>query len=204
METSQKTNTVNVFLDANIWIDYAWCRYMPCEEGENRICTKIIKRIDALKERSPYMIIFSPYIIAEISHHFTDWFLLKRTISDGFGYREFNRERKNHQIRDEEKELIDRIIQDIGSKVSVNILEIESLEKKDIENILNLRSNYIDFYDSFHIHTALKKNCRYFVTKDSELRKRFQEMISEGVINKNVEILTDKGFLEIIESSTGK
>jgi predicted nucleic acid-binding protein len=195
-----KRPVVNVFLDSNIWIDYSWRYHISEASSRNGTCVEIIGEIDHLGENSPYMIVFSPYVIAEISHHFADWFLLKKSIANGFGYREFSKERRNHRLEESEEDIINTIINDIGTKTSVNALDIENLSKTEIEAILNLRRNNIDFYDAFHIHIALKKDCKFFVTKDGELRKRFQEILSNGSIKNDIKIISDKVFLDIVKT----
>ena len=192
---------INIFFDANIWIDYSWYYHISGGKGKRKKSVILIDEIEKLKEKSRYMIILSPFLISEISQHFTNWFLLKKVIADGFSYKEFLRERKNYNLSKEEKETIDDIIRDIGSKTSVNVLDIKDLKTIELEYVLKLRKYYIDFYDAFHIYTALNKRCKYFVTKDGELRKRFQKMISDGIIKEKIKLLTEKGFLKILNKN---
>ena len=59
---------------------------------------------------------------------------------------------------------------------------------------------YIDFMDALHLRTAIDAGCDYFVTKDAELRKRVQELISNNVISEPIKITSVSGFLKILKT----
>ena len=97
---------------------------------------------------------------------------MQKIIKDGFSYRDFSKERKNHSLSEKEKDEINKIIISIGSAENVNVLPVKSIEKQNIEEILNMESDYyFDFYDSLHVYTAVNQGCKFFITSDSPLRK---------------------------------
>jgi len=158
-----------IFLDSCVWINYIWQTHFEESAKTNNSSVKLIEKI---YKNNNYEIILSPFLTNEISTHFRDWFIMQKIIKDGFSYRDFSRERKNYSLTEEEKNEIIQIIISIGSADNINVLPVKNIEKQDIEEILNLESDYyFDFYDSLHVYTAVNQGCKFFITSDSPLRK---------------------------------
>ncbi len=190
------TDYINIFLDTHLWIDYAWYNYMEKVKGSKRTAVKLIEKL----ENSTFFVIFSQFSIIEISNHFADWFLLKKVIKSGFSYREFKVQRKNYSLTQKEKNKIDEIIENIGSKNFVDTVTIKALKSEDLDFIFTLVNNQIEFFDALHIFTASKYDVKYFVTSDTELRGRVQPLINEGIVPK-LKLIKPNNFLKIVETS---
>ncbi len=182
-----------VFLDTNIWIDYLWQnRAKRPDKTRNQYSSNIISLLEG---NSEYEIVFTVFLISEISAHLRDWYLLRKIIADGFSYREFATQRKNYRLTDAEKEEIDAQILSISeAKDNVNTLSPENLSSSEIEEVLRLEAEFdIGFYDALHIHTASKSKCNFFVTKDEALRKAMSKLNQSKIID--VQCLPPKSFV---------
>ena len=154
----------------------------------------VINKLDETKIKD--FVILSPFLIVEISNHFADWYLLNRVIKSGHGYREFASEKKNHSLNDVEKNMLNGIIQKISSKAFVNTITINEIKKPNLDILFTLVNNQVDFFDALHIMTADSADCKYFITKDKELRMRTQPLISSGLISKELKLITPNNFIK--------
>ena len=185
----------NLFIDTNIWIDYIWKNYMG--EGENKK-NNVIEKLDNINFK--HFVILSPFLIAEISNHFADWFLLNKVIKSGYSYREFLVEKKNHFLSLDEKFKINEIIEKISSKSFVNTITVNEIKRPNLDLLFTLVNNQVGFFDSLHIMTAESTNCRYLITKDKEMRIRTQPLINNGIVSKNLKLITQSGFINLLEN----
>ena len=71
-------------------------------------------------------------------------------------------------------------------------------KKGQIKGLWKKNIYYIDFLDALHLRTAIDVECDYFVTKDSELRKRAQALLTKKIINEPIKISTPSGILKIV------
>ena len=147
-------------------------------------------------ENSSYFVIFSQFSIVAISNHIATWFLLKKVIKSGFSLREFRVQKKNYSLTQEEKNKIDEILENIGSKNFVDTVTIEALKSEDLDFIFTLVNNQIEFFDALHIFTASKYDVKYFVTSDTELRGRVQPSINKGIVPK-LKLIKPNNFLKM-------
>ena len=171
-----------VFLDTCVWIDYLWQREgdRPAKAGND-----FASRIFSIIEENPEIeVIFTVFLISEISDHLRDWYILKKVLANGYSYREFGRYKKQFKLSDEEMEEINTKILSISeAKDNVNTIATEPISVSEIEKILAFDAKLgIGFYDALHIHTANKSKCDVFVTKDEELRKAITKLHQEGEI----------------------
>lgn len=154
----------------------------------------VINKLDETKVKD--FVILSPFLIAEISNHFADWYLLNKVIKSGHGYREFAIEKKNHFLNEDEKYRLNEIIEKISSKSFVNTITVNEIKKPNLDLLFTLVSNQVDFFDALHIMTADSADCKYFITKDRELRIRTQPLISSGLISKELKLITPNSFIK--------
>ena len=167
-------------------------------EGERKKKDVRIELVDTL-DKHDHFVKFTPFLIAEISTHIADWYLLNKVIKSGYSYRMFTTQRKNHNLNDEEKEKIDNIIEKLTSKNFVDVVTIDEIKKPDLDVLFTLVSNQANFFDSIHVMTAKATGCEYFVTADKDLRNRTQPIISNGTILKNFKLASPSGFLKILK-----
>jgi len=183
-----------IFLDSCVWINYIWQTQFSSKPKEKTASTKLIERVTGDKK---YQVILSPFLVNEISAHFRDWFLMQKVIQDGFSYREFNREKKNYEILEQEVGQIDDIINTINGVENFKILSLEDLTKEEMREILKLEVDYyFDFYDAFHFYAAEKEKCKYFVTSDSPLKKSASKLNQKE--KNNLECISPKSLLKNI------
>lgn len=154
----------------------------------------LINKLDEIKFKD--FVILSPFLIVEISNHFADWYLLNKVIKSGHGYREFASEKKNHSLNEDEKDMLNGIIQKISSKTFVNTITINEIKKPNLDLLFTLVNNQVDFFDALHIMTADSAECKYFITKDNELRIRTQPLISNGLVSKELKLISPNSFIK--------
>ena len=189
-------DSTNLFIDTNVWIDYIWQNYMgEVEKKSQRI--NVINKLDEIEVKD--FVILSPFLIAEISNHFADWYLLNKVIKSGHGYREFASEKKNHFLNEDEKYRLNEIIEKISSKSFVNTITVNEIKRPNLDLLFTLVNNQVDFFDALHIMTAESTNCRYFITKDKELRMRTQPLINNGVVSKELKLILPKSFINLLK-----
>lgn len=184
----------NIFLDTNIWLDYVWYYYM----GEGKKKNTKIELINSFED-SEHFVIFTPFLIAEISTHLANWYLMKKVIQSGHSYREFAKERKNHNLNNKEKAEIDTVIEKISLKNFVNVITIDEIKKHDLDILFALINNQAELYDSIHIVIAKSANCDYFVTTDDELRLRTQPLVNNGTIPKKLKLIRPQSLKSVLE-----
>ena len=112
---------------------------------------RTVVMIDKNLDKSLFLVIFSQFIVAEISNHLADWFLLQKVIKSGFSYREFSKERKNYNLSQTERDKIDYIIEDISEKSFVNTIPIKDITINDLELLFELMNNQVELFDALHI-----------------------------------------------------
>jgi len=185
---------IHAYIDSNIIIEYCLWRYLSKGKGE------ITKEIELIEKgfAGDFEIYISNFTLIEISSHFTDYFLMQKTLKAGFSHREFKRERHRFNLSLEEERKIDSIIDTLKTNKYINYIDIKRIDEKFFRVVIQYHRYLLDFMDAIHIRIAQDVGCKYFVTKDSELRKRAQEMIARGIIDSKLKITTVKGFLRIL------
>jgi predicted nucleic acid-binding protein len=167
-------------------------------EGDRTKKDVRIRLVDAFED-SKHFIAISPFLISEISTHLADWYLLNKVVKSGYSYRRFASERKNYNLSDAEKNNIDSIIGELSSKDFVDIVTIEEIKKPDLDILFLLIGNQVGFYDAIHVMVAKGIGCDYFVTADSELRIRTQQLINDNTID-GLKIASPSGFLKVLDA----
>jgi len=145
-------------------------------------------------------IYISTFSLIESFIHFMDWFLLQKAIRDGFSYREFKKERSKYVLSPEETEQIDVMLKELKEDENINFIEIASMHEEFFGCIIEYVENYVDFLDAIHIRIALDVKCDYFITKDGELRRRLQNLISQRKIDDSIKIASVSGFLKRLKA----
>lgn len=166
---------MKVLLDTCVWLDYIWQKraedYVEANESK--------KLIDRLNGDKRFEIVLSPFLIREISSHYSDWFLLQKVVKNGFSFNEFKKVKHKYSLDEKEIKEIDDIILTIGSIKNVNVLQMSALAIHEVERILLLEADFgFDVYDAIHFNTAIENNCNSFVTRDSGFRRSASNYIS--------------------------
>ncbi|VVB94066.1 Uncharacterised protein [uncultured archaeon] len=155
----------------------------------------VINKLDEIKFE--HFVILSPFLIAEISAHFADWYLLNKVIKSGHSYREFASEKKNHFLDENEKYRLNEIIEKISAKRFVNTITVNEIKRPNLDLLFTLVNNQVDFFDALHIMTAESTDCKYFITKDKELRIRTQPLINKGAVSKELKLISPNNFIKL-------
>lgn len=167
------------YLDTNLLVEHCWWKFFGEEKGR-------ISKVVELVERGfqgDYESHISYINIMELAIHLTDWFLLKKVISSGFSYTYFKRERKKHVLTSKQKEFINRVTGEYQNSPYVFYIEIEGISNEFFQKVKLLIDNYMEFEDALHFVFAQASECKYFITRDDELRTRLQKIISKKIID---------------------
>lgn len=183
------------YLDTNIFIEYL-LRQLK-NKNNNTDCCKIINK----GINGDFNIYLSDYTLIEIAEHFTDYYLTLKCLEDGYGHREYRNHRKDYSLDDNETEIITSMIEALRTNTHISYIETEEIKGDYYKVIMSYVKEYIDFIDALHLRTAIDVNCDYFVTRDGELRKRAQNLISSKIIEYPIRICTPSSFLKEIKKS---
>lgn len=126
---------------------------------------------------------------------------MQKVISDGYSFREFSKMKKKYEITDEESQTINELTERLINNEYLNyvIMGNSKDDEKFLMTIIPYIKYYIDFMDAIHIRMALAAGCDYFVTEDSELRIRFQKLLSKKLLEKPIKITTPQGMLNTLK-----
>jgi predicted nucleic acid-binding protein len=157
---------IQVYFDANIWIDYCWNKYYAKKRitRHKKPNTIAIHKINSKKAK----IVLSTPLLYEIISHFKDYFILQAVMGDGFSAFEFSKVRKNYTLSRVDRKKADGIYTDITTRpITKDQILVNWLNEETLEKVLRLTAKYeIDFMDCLHFMAALKGGCSVFVTKD--------------------------------------
>lgn len=161
---------VQIFFDANVWIDYFWRKQFSKNRGKRKKPAILVHK---LKVREAKVTITLP-LLYEVSSHFKDYFVLEDVIADGFGVFEFGKVKRDYQLKRRGRKKVDEIYNLLTSIPCVkDQMLLDWLNEKTFERVFKLTGRYdIEFLDCLHIVAALIANCEVFVTKDKALLKK--------------------------------
>jgi len=185
---------LKAYLDTNILIDYIWSAFFSEEEKKKSPSYTLVNK----GSMGEYEIFISFYTLMEIHQHFTDYYLQQNAIKDGFSFREFPRVKRNYVLDEDQIRTVSELVENLRTNEYLNYIEPETMTEKFFKTIMEYVRGYLDFLDAIHLRTAIDTKCDYFVTKDGELRKRAQSLISRGVITAPIQITSVSGFLKIL------
>ncbi|MBU1089645.1 PIN domain-containing protein [Patescibacteria group bacterium] len=184
---------MKVYFDANIWIDHAWGFFNESKKVKKRI-TELFDKI----ESKNIDVVISTFVNAEISNHFKDWILMKKSIEDGFSYREFRSIRKKYKLEKVEIKKVDDVAKKILQLNWVTIVEKETLHEEDLKIFMELTSQYsIDSIDALHSIMAAKTNCRYLITNDETFIEQLNLALKENDLLNEFSAITSKNFINL-------
>jgi len=188
---------LKAYLDTNILIEYCWIAFFSEKKRKSTAYSLVEKG-----SRGEYEIYISFYTLMEIWQHFSDYYLQQRAIRDGFSYRQFSQVRQDYELTKEELNTVSELVQNLRKSEYLNYIEpyTKDMGDKFFNVIMEYVRGYVDFYDALHIRTAIDVECKYFVTKDSELRKRLQHLISNNIIEEPIQITSVTGFLQLLKT----
>jgi len=158
---------VQIFFDANVWIDYCWRKQFSKNRGKRKKPAILVHK---LKTRKTKVTITLP-LLYEVSSHFKDYFILEDVIADGFSAFEFSKVKRDYQLKRKKRKKVDEIYDLLTSIPCVkDQMLLDWLSEKTFEKVFKLTGRYdIEFLDCLHIVAALIANCEVFVTKDGAL-----------------------------------
>jgi len=180
------------YLDTNVLIEYAWERTPSAPASRPNLASKLME----LGLDGRFDIYVSVFCIMELYEHFRDWFLLQKVIGDGFGYREFRRERKGHRLSKREVAILESLVAEFRDNPNIYFVEFESVPTDFFSRVAILQRNGIDCMDAFHLLTALDVGATHFVTKDGEVRSRFDKVTRKELVSPPMEMTSMRGFLK--------
>lgn len=184
------------YLDTNVLIEYAWERTPSAPTSRPNLASKVIE----LGLDGQFDMYVSVFCIMELYEHFRDWYLLQKVIGDGFGYREFRRERKNHRLTKKETAVLESLIEEFRDNPNIYFVDFESVPSDFFSRVAILQKNGFDSLDAFHLLTALDVGATHFVTKDGEVRSRFDKVTREELVSPQMEMTSMRGFLKPFRS----
>jgi len=188
-----KEKTMTVYFDANIWINYAWGFFNESKKIKSRT-QELFHKI----ESEEIDVVISTFVNAEISNHFKDWILMKKSIEDGFSYREFQKIRNKYKLENDEIEKIDNVAKKILQLSWVTLLEKEELSEENLGVFTQLTSQYsIDSIDALHGIMAAKTNCRYLITNDEIFIRQLNFALRENDLINEFSAITSKNFINL-------
>lgn len=192
----------SVYLDSNIIIDYCWHTYFA--ESKNNPVKEKKEIVDLIErgKKGEFEIVLSTYVTIEVFEHFRDYYLLDKCLKSGYGYQEFRRYKQKYHMTKSEKDLILGMIEGIEDDKDITFVKIKAFNNAEVEEyhypIIYLITEYIDFKDALHVQTAIDVDCDYFVTKDSDLRNRIQNLINRKMLDTKLKPRKVNDFLRIL------
>lgn len=180
------------YLDTNVLIENVWERLALEPTTRRSSATRLVE----LGQDGGFEIVISTFCITELYEHFRDWFLLQKVIGSGFGYREFRRERKRHRLSEGEVKILDVLVSDFQDDPDIYFVEFDKVPQHFFPRVGILQRNGIDAMDAFHILSALDVEATHFVTKDGEVRSRFDTATKREIESPPMEMTSIRGFLK--------
>ncbi len=158
---------VQIFFDANVWIDYCWRKQFSKNRGKKKKPAILIHKFKARKTK----VTITLPLLYEISSHFKDYFILEDVIADGFSMFEFSRVKRDYQLKKGVRKKVDEIYNLVVSTPCVkDQMLLDWLNEKTFEKVFKLTGRYdFEFLDCLHVIAASIANCEVFVTKDEAL-----------------------------------
>lgn len=182
-------------MDTNILIDYAWSAFFSEEDEKKSVSYALVNK----GSMGEYEIYISFYTLMELYEHFSDFFLQQNAIKGGFSFREFPKVRRNYELKEHQLIALSELVENFKVNEYLNYIQPGTMTEDFFMVIMEYARGYVDFVDALHLRTAIDTNCEVFVTKDGELRKRAQKLISNGIITEKIQITSVSGFLKILK-----
>ena len=185
------------YLDTNVLVEYAWERTPSPPASHKKLATRLIE----LGMDGTFDIYISTFCIMELFEHFRDWYLMKKVIEDGFGYREFRSERRNHRLTKEDIDKLEALISDFKDKPNIYYVDFDTVPEDFHSRVTILQKNGFDCLDAFHLLIALDIGATHFITKDGEVRARFDKATRREITSPPINMTNIRGFLKGLNKS---
>ena len=115
--------TKRAYLDTNVLIEHAWERHVDAPSPKRNIASELIE----LGLDGRYEIYISTFCVMELYEHFRDWYLMQKVIANGFGFREFRRERKRYKLSASEALVMDRLVAELRDNPDIFFVEFDKV-----------------------------------------------------------------------------
>jgi hypothetical protein len=92
--------------------------------------------------------------------------------------------------------MLESLVADFTDDQNILLVEFDSVPKDFFSRVNVLQKNGLDFLDAFHILVALDVRATHFVTKDGEVRSRFDTATRRKIRSTPMEMTTIRGFLK--------
>ena len=188
---------LKAYLDTNVLIEHCWWKYFGGEKPRKPKAVSLVEK----GFKGGYDGYISYINTMELSSHLRDWFLLQKVVKSGFSYHNFKREKHRYTLTPEQKKLVGKIMVDYTNSPFINYIEVDEISHLFFVRIRSFVDNYIELMDAFHIVLAQAVKCDYIVTKDRELRARFQRIISEKIVKlpSSLKPISPTAFLKLVK-----
>lgn len=189
---------LKAYLDTNILIEYCWIAFFSETQSRKSPVYNLVDK----GAKGEYEIYISFYTLIELWQHFSDYYLWLKALRDGYSYREFPKVREEYVLTKDEIRSVSELIEKFRNNEYLNYVEPHAFKEMGDEYfkiIMGYVRGHMNFYDALHVRTAIDIECDYFVTKDGELRKRFQTLINNKIINEPLKIANVNGFLHVLK-----
>lgn len=133
---------VQIFFDANVWIDYCWRKQFSKDKrkGERKKPAILIHKLRSKKTK----VTITLPLLYEISSHFKDYFVLQDVIADGFSVFEFSKVKRDYQLKREGRKKVDEIYDLLTSIPCVkDQMLLDWLNEKTFERVFKLTGRSI-------------------------------------------------------------
>lgn len=185
-----------VYFDSNFWIKHYWSKHSS-ESTRTVNARKLPFDLESLSKEK-FNAYFTEYLFYEISAHIKDWELIQLVINDGFSYREFTKlkNRPEYRIDEEGQKRIDDALANLSSyPCVVPDLTPKPITEEEVAFLFSLTRYGLEIIDSFHIISAVRHDCNYFVTSDEGIIEGINIAKKAGLSNlKNLIIMKPEQF----------
>jgi len=194
---------MQVFFDANIWIEYCWASSFSGKGLKNK--KKNIIPIHRLNSRVIKVVLTTP-LLYEITSHFKDYYLLQDVIEHGYSTFEFSKVKRDFSLKRTDRKKVDKLYNQINSyPFTKGQLLYDWLDEESLSLVFKLTTRYdLDFIDCLHFVSASISKCNIFVTKDDGLIQGINKASKTFRSLKRTKIMKNTEFLSKYKNSVMK
>ena len=167
------------YIDTNVVLDFLWDEWFSQEATKTNTPYRVFENA----AKGNFEAYISYYTIIEVALHFNDYYLLQKGIQKGYSFHQFKSFKKEFKLTQGEIDDINEITETLKNWQGVNFVEIDKVEGKFFKDeLMKYVSHSVELMDALHISTAIDLKCTNFITKDTELRQRIENMKRDHLI----------------------